>query len=537
MPAELAAGPIEEAVTARLAFWARESISRRIWAKDPTVWAETDLPELTDRLGWLSLPTDMAGHIDDLQQFGEECATDFDHAVVLGMGGSSLAPEVFQATFGNSDGHPRLHVLDSTHPEAVRDLAASIDMERTLFLVSSKSGTTIETLSFMRFFWDALGPGSHRPEQFVAITDPGSPLVDIARERSFRRIFETPPEVGGRFSAFTYFGLIPAAVIGVDLGRLLEAAATGAWATGPQASATEDPGMHIAAFWAEAALAGRNKLTFSTSPGLSAFPDWLEQLIAESTGKDRTGIVPVVGEPLAGPATYGDDRAFFHYHLTTDGLPPEELAALGNAGYPVYILVLEDKYGMGEEMFYAEMATAAAGAALGIHPFNQPDVQLAKELARSVMDGEPLGGGSIAEVTTDIGGEITRFLSGGAAGDYIGLQEYLPATSATRDAFARLRLEIRDRTRLATTVGFGPRFLHSTGQLHKGGPRNGLFVQVVDGGDFDLAVPETDFTFRELISAQAEGDFRALRDRGQRIMRVRLDSAEPGELNRLMPGR
>ena len=522
MPADLSLGPLEEAVKARLAEWESDGVARRIWAKDPTVWAETDLPELTDRLGWLSLPAEMAPAIGQLEDFARAVRDEgVRFVVLLGMGGSSLAPEVFQSTFGNAPGHPELIVLDSTHPGAVAAVDARIELEHTLFLVSSKSGTTLETLSFLRYFWnrllvDGLPQGSH----FVALTDPGSQLEDLAAERGFRRVFSTPPEVGGRYSALTYFGLVPAALIGVNLGRLVAGAATVADAC--RGAAQDNPGLALGAVWGEAAGAGRDKLTIVVSPGLAAFPNWLEQLVAESTGKDGTGIVPVAGEDLGPPEEYGEDRLFLSYHLHGDPDSGKALDALAAAGHPVIRISLAEPEELGGAMFAAEMATAAAGAVLGIHPFNQPDVQVAKELARAAMAGELEGGAPIETASSTDAARLSDWLAALPDDPYLGLSAYVPMTDKADRLLQSLRLHLRHLTGAATTVGFGPRFLHSTGQLHKGGPGAALFLQLVDNPTADTTVPETDFSFGRLIAGQAEGDYRALQDRGRRVLRVDL---------------
>lgn len=535
MPAdlELTLGPIAAAVESRLTEWEAAGLARRIWAKDPTVWAETDLPELTDRLGWLGLPEKMAEAVSELKSFASEVADEgIRFVVLLGMGGSSLAPEVFQSTFGNADGHPELIVLDSTHPGAVQAVDARIDLADTLFLVASKSGTTLETLSFFRYFWNRLvQQGLPQGERFVALTDPGSALEDLAAERGFLRVFATPPDVGGRYSALTYFGLLPAALIGADIEAVLASAAAAASAN--RGAANESPGLLLGAVWGEAALAGRDKLTVITSSGLAAFPNWLEQLIAESTGKDGTGIVPIAGEDLAAPDAYGDDRVFLSYWLEADGEEPAALDSLTEAGHPVVRVRLSTKEGIGGAMFSAEVATAAAGAVLGIHPFNQPDVQVAKELARQAMAGELEGGDAIDSAVPTDATRLAAWVANLPEGGYIGISAYVPMTVDAVELLQGLRHHLRHLTGAATTVGFGPRFLHSTGQLHKGGP-GALFLQLVDEPTPDIAVPETDFSFGKLVVGQAEGDYRALESRRQRVLRVQLGPGWAAGLDTLL---
>ncbi len=396
-------GKVGAAVETRLAAWQKDDVGRRLWDRDHTLWSQHPVPELTDRLGWLHLPETEAKAAPGFVQFAAAVrAEGLTQAAVLGMGGSSLAPEVFEHTFGSvggsgAGGRLTVQVLDSTHPDAVAALAARIDPARSLFLVSSKSGGTIETLSFYRAFWDrtkrALAQAGKPADDeaagrhFAAITDPGSSLEALARERAFRAVFLAPPDVGGRYSAFTPFGLAPAALSGVDLAGLLERGREMAEACGPRVPAAENPGLRLGAALGELALAGRDKLTIWTSLALRAFPDWLEQLIAESTGKHGQGIVPVVGEEPGGAAVYGADRVFAALLLPGDEETGSRLDALEQAGHPVLRLHLRDTLDLGREIFRWEVAVAAAGAVLGINPFDQPDVQLAKELAGKALAG------------------------------------------------------------------------------------------------------------------------------------------------------
>ena len=522
-----ALGGLTARVQARLASWEDEGFGTRIWAKDHTLWSRVEIPELTDRLGWLWLLGD-SQQLAGIEDFAAEIRQEADRVMLLGMGGSSLAPEVYQSTFGNAEGYPELVVLDSTHPLAVRAVAERIDPSRTVFVVASKSGGTIETLSLFRYFWSVVSGTVDRPgDLFVALTDPGSGLEAMARERGFRRIFPTPPEVGGRYSALTAFGLVPAALIGMDVRRLVASAAAMSNACGPEIAVVRNPGLRLGAAMGEAALAGRDKVTYVCSPSVDAFAGWVEQLIAESTGKNGTGIVPVAGEPLGHHTAYGDDRLFIHLAVAGDDPAgqPAALEVLQAAGHPVIRIILDDLYGLGAELFLSEMAVAAAGSVLGINPFDQPDVQIAKDLARRAMSEEGLGG-VIDEVESgDIGalGErVAGWIGMIRPGDYIGIQAYLPMGGAATVVLEKLRRVLRDRYRVAVTLGYGPRFLHSTGQLHKGGADNGLFLQIVDVPTSEPAVPETAFTFGELIEGQAAGDFQALAARGRRVLRVRL---------------
>ena len=529
-------GATRASVDARLVEWRAAGLGRRLWAKDPTVWFEQPVAEIADRLGWLDLPGAMAGQIEGIERFADQvCAEGTRHVVLLGMGGSSLAPEVFAAALGGGAHYPELIVLDSTHPKAVLDVERRIEIARTLFLVSSKSGTTLETLSLFRTFWRrAGGAGSGPGRRFAAITDAGSPLADLAAGRGFRNTFLAPADVGGRYSALSVFGLVPAALAGMDIRRLLAGAQAMAEACGPGVAETENPALVLGAALAELARSGRDKLTFLTSPALNALPAWIEQLVAESIGKDGVGIVPVAGEAPGGAEVYGDDRFFVSIRLAGDG-PGEAdetvLSALSAAGHPLARIELSDVTGLAQEMFRWQLAVAAAAAALGVHPFDQPDVEIAKEFARKVMalarQGEEAPGEDAADtVGADDPEALMQALSawtGGARpGDYVALQVYLAPTEETTKALTDIRLALRDRLALAVTLGFGPRFLHSTGQLHKGGPDSGLFLQLVDEPDDDIAIPETNYGFAALIGAQALGDLGALEQRGRRVLRVNL---------------
>lgn len=540
-------GGIERRVEERLERWQREGFPGRLWRKDPSLWASEPFPpELADRLGWLDLPAASAALVPELEAFAEEVAAEgFAEAVVLGMGGSSLAPEVFAETFGRRSGRLRVRVLDSTHPAAVRALAAELDLARSLFLVSSKSGGTTETLSFFHFFRDAVrrapGGGEGWGRHFAVITDPGSSLEALGRELGVRRVFHAPPDVGGRYSALTVFGLVPAALQGMDVAALLARAREMAEACGPAVPAADDPGLVLGAALGELALAGCDKLTLVTSRSISAFPLWLEQLIAESTGKNGRGIVPVAGEPLAAPAAYGEDRVFAALLVAgdEDAELARRLAEVEGAGHPVIRLPLRDPLDLGREIFRWEVAVAAAGAVLGINPFDQPDVQLAKELAKKAMaerSGASAGGGARGVDAADpqaLRQAAADWLAALAPGGYLGLHAYLAPEPAAEGVLRRLQGALRDRTRRAVTFGWGPRFLHSTGQLHKGGPPGGRFLQLVDRPRQDLPVPETDYTFGELIRAQAAGDRSALERRGRQVLTVDLGEDAAAGLERL----
>jgi glucose-6-phosphate isomerase len=478
-----------------------DRIVARIWDRDHTVWKE-DPAEISNRLGWLSVAGAMRERVDELEAFAERAAADgLETAVLLGMGGSSLAPEVLGTTFGSAAGRLELIVLDTTHPATVRRLTDELDLRTTVFLVASKSGTTTETLSHFHHFWELVGDGS----RFVAITDAGTPLDALGTEREFRAVFRNPDDIGGRYSALSLFGLVPGALVGAPLHELLDHAEAMAAASGPTIPAVENPAAALGAVAGELALAGRDKLTIVLPPEISSLGDWIEQLIAESTGKEGTGIVPVVAEELGEADRYGDDRLF---------VAIGEAAGLDRVE-PQAVVRLEHQ-GLGAEFFRWELATALAGWALRINPFDQPNVQEAKDATKEILAGGPGDDPGFDDPMATLKEVGPR--------DYVAILSYLDRTSETEDAVQELRMRIRDRYRVATTVGFGPRYLHSTGQLHKGGPSEGVFLQLVDPiRDVDVAVPGSEFSFGTLIDAQALGDLRSLRARGRRVARVTME--------------
>jgi transaldolase / glucose-6-phosphate isomerase len=497
LPSELDA-PVAE----RLRRAAEDDVVARMWARDGTVWAPEGTPEVTDRLGWLDVAERMAAGLDDLEAFAADVReAGYTDAVLLGMGGSSLAPEVFRQSFGERA--MRLHVLDSTHPDQIRAVLDAVDLERALVIVSSKSGGTIETMSQFKLFHSLQGDGAH----FVAVTDPGTSLAELGAQHGFRRVFENDPEIGGRYSALSYFGLVPAVLIGVDVGAVLERARLGAEAC---KLAEGNPGLWLGAVLGELALQGRDKLTFVVDEPLESFGLWVEQLVAESTGKEGRGILPVADEPLVDPPAYGDDRVFLHV-AAGDEAKAAKVAALRGAGHPVIALRAEGPADLGRIFFLAEFATAVAGWALGINPFDQPNVQEAKDNTKRVLEeGAP-------ELEP---GDLEGMLAGVGPPRYVAIMAYVPYTPDTEAAVARLRERIVSERRAATTFGYGPRFLHSTGQLHKGGPATGAFVQVVDEPQSDLEVPGEPYTFGTLIRAQADGDLQTLRSHGLEAVRV-----------------
>jgi transaldolase/glucose-6-phosphate isomerase len=506
----------DAAVERRMDTLAHGDVMHRIWARDPTVWKEDpNTPELADRLGWLGVGTIMARQASALIEFADEIRGSFERVVLCGMGGSSLAPATLWRTFGQRDGYPELVVLDNTDPRTVASVSANRDLGKTLFIIASKSGTTQETMSLLEYFWTLIGEES-AASQFVAITDPDTPLATLARERGFRRTFLNPTDIGGRYSALSYFGLVPAALIGVDVRELLHDAHRMEEACAAHVAPRDNPAAQLGATLGEAALQGRDKLTFVLSPSVSSFGLWAEQLIAESTGKDGTGIVPVVGEPLGAPAVYGTDRLFVSMVLAGEEEPltTARLDALESAGHPVVRIALHDRLDIGGEFFRWELATAVAGAILGVNPFDQPNVAESKRNTERVLKERP-------GLSAPAGRAAVRaFLAGIPRGHYIALLAYVPPSRRRDQQFARIRAALRDRLKVATTVGYGPRYLHSTGQLHKGGPPTGHFLQLYDPAADDLAIPGASFTFGGLKAAQAEGDKLALERRGRPVIRV-----------------
>jgi transaldolase/glucose-6-phosphate isomerase len=522
-------------------------IIARIWAHDYTVW-KPEPTEIANRLGWLHIADVMVGQIDRLRALVESVRTDgYTDAVVLGMGGSSLAPDVFGRVFGGQTaGFLDLAVLDSTDPDAVLAQASRLDPSRTLFIVSTKSGGTVETLSLFKYFYnwtaEALGTGSDVDQigaHFVAITDPGSKLEALAKRYDFRDTFLNDPNIGGRYSALSYFGLVPAALAGVEVETLLDQALTMACNCEPCNCPIDgdNNGAWLGALLGELAKAGRDKVTLVTSPQLANFGDWVEQLIAESTGKEGKGILPVVGEPLGRPVDYGDDRLFVHLKLDGDDTHDLALRALEGAGQPIVRLRLRDLYDLGDQFFLWEMATAVAGYRLGINPFNQPNVEAAKVLARQAVAAYAESGALPDDEPASLDrGALIGFLALAQAGDYISLQAYVQPAAETDAALQALRLRLRDRLKLATTVGYGPRFLHSTGQLHKGDGGNGLFIQFTANEAQDVPIPDeagsgaSSMTFGVLKMAQALGDKRALEEAGRRVIRFHLGDDVAGGL-------
>lgn len=541
-------GEYQANIDAALAKMDADTIIKRIWNLDHTVW-HPEPQEITNRLGWLYIAEEMKAHVDELQAFADTVRQDgFTHVLLLGMGGSSLAPEVFRQTFGVKEGYLDLAILDSTDPDYVRAYERDLDLSRTVFIVATKSGGTVETLSFFKYFYNAVmdivGPadvGNH----FIAITDPGSKLETLAEAYDFRATFLNNPNIGGRYSTLSYFGLLPAALLGVDIGLVLERALQSSAACASSVAALKNDGAVVGAMMGELAKAGRDKLTFITSPQLENFGDWVEQLIAESTGKNGKGILPVVREHVGSPDVYGDDRVFVYMHLKDEKSKAAEVEALVDAGFPVLTLMLDDVYDLGEQYFLWEFATAVAGYVLGIQPFDQPNVESAKIRAREMVTAYietgtlpsqevALRDGGISvygDVSADTVAEaLEQFLAQTDGGDYVVLQAYVPPTAAATTALQDLRHRIRNQYKVATALGYGPRFLHSTGQLHKGDAGNGLFIQFTSHAQQDTDIPDeagdetSSMTFGVLKLAQALGDRQALLDNQRRVIRFDLGS-------------
>jgi len=518
----------------------KEKFIERVWNKDATLWKNDDAHKkiITNALGWLTVPELVLEHADELTQFAESVKSEFDHVVVLGMGGSSLCSEVTRRVFGARAGYPVLLVLDSTVPEAVHRLEAQIELDRTLFLVASKSGSTTEPMMFHRYFYERLRSvkGDRAGENFIAVTDPDTQLGKDAARDHFRKVFVNPADIGGRYSALSYFGMVPAAISGVDVKTLLDRAAHAAHVSFlPKAQ--KNPAALLGAVIGAMALAGRDKLTLITPAPLDTLGLWVEQLIAESTGKEGKGVVPVAGEPRLDIGDYGDDRLFVSVRLR-DSDDLSWLRELTAAGHPVVDLVLEEALDLGEVFFVWEFATAIAGALLGIDAFDQPNVQESKDNTKRLLAGYTADGRFsdtpiVVAGTPEAAQQIAALLVTVKAGDYVALTEYI-AESPSRDrSIAEIRATIAHAMHVATTTGYGPRFLHSTGQLHKGGADNGVFIQMTADVTDDIPLPGETFTFGVLARAQAIGDFESLQKRNRRALRVSLGTDVDGNLAKL----
>ena len=517
---------------------AAESVAQRVWRKDDTLWGEHGAPEVADRLGWLTISEPMLEYAGDLHAFVRECQEEgLEDCVLCGMGGSSLGPEVIRRTFGDIEGAMRLHVLDSTDPAAVLDVERRVDLAKTLFIISSKSGGTIETLSHYRYFRQQVAAAvgdAEAGKHFVAVTDPGSPLVTLARTNGFRRVFENDPGIGGRYSVLSYFGLVPAACMGVAIEALLHRCQVAEQNCTSYDQGTSNSGLWLGIVMGALANAGRDKLTFIVSEPISSFGLWVEQLVAESTGKQGKGVLPVADEPIGPPDAYGDDRLFAYLRNADE--PDEELDAkvdaLADGGQPVLTLSVHGPTDLGRVFFFAEFAVAVGGWAMGINPFDQPNVQEAKDNTDKVLEGYRAEG-RLPEVADADDGALRALLSDAGPPDYVAVLGYLEPSARFDRAVVRLREAVRAKTGAAVTFGYGPRFQHSTGQMHKGGPPVGRFLQLVhDQGD-DLDIPGEDYSFRTLKHAAATGDLQTLRDHDLPAERVTLEGDPVDALHEL----
>ncbi|MFZ0300440.1 MAG: bifunctional transaldolase/phosoglucose isomerase [Candidatus Sulfotelmatobacter sp.] len=552
LPENLAAS-----VKANIADWKLGGKMQRLWKRDATLWTGEDE---AGWLGWLDIIEDQIAHPIQLRGLAKEVwSAGYKDILLLGMGGSSLCPEVLRITFGKIAGYPDLHVLDSTDPAQVKAFENKIDIARTLFIVSSKSGTTFEPNIFKQYFFErtkqvvgADSAGSH----FIAVTDPGSKMQQVAQADRFRLVFFGRPSIGGRYSALSNFGMVPGAAMGLDTKKFLDRTQEMARACGPAVPVEENPGAMLGIILGTAARNGRDKVTIITSPDISDLGAWLEQLLGESTGKVGKGIIPVDREELGPPEVYGDDRVFAYVHTAhgTDVKQDAKLTALEEAGHAVLRISMGDIYDLGAEFFRWEIATAVAGSIIGINAFNQPDVEASKIATRSLTSGYEKTGSLPAETPVVEDGGIKLFtdeknaaeLAQAAGGDksltgylkahlgriqmndYFALLAFIQMDPAHQEILQAMRLAVRDKKHVATCLGFGPRFLHSTGQAYKGGPNSGVFLQVTCDDAVDLAVPQQKYTFGVVKAAQARGDFQVLAERGRRALRVHLHDVDAG---------
>lgn len=545
------AGPVEAEVEAALARLAQDRTIDAVYARDPAVWSADPAVQavIANRLGWLAAPDAMVSELPRVRAFAEQVrAAGTTDVVLLGMGGSSLAPEVLRVVVGVRPGWPRFHMLDSTDPDAVRAVDAAVTLDHTLFVLASKSGGTIEPNSMAAYFRQRLEDAgiTDWAARFVAITDEGTGLHERARREGFLSVFVNPSDIGGRYSALSLFGLVPAALMGQDVAALLDWGRAMLWLCGPARPVAANPAARLGAAMAAGARIGRDKLTLVMPPALEVFGLWVEQLVGESTGKQGRGVVPVAGETLGPVDTYGGDRLFvvLDYAASRDEARRDRMRELAAAGAPWAEVEMPEPEAIGAEFVRWELATALASAGLGVNPFDEPNVQQAKDATRRLLESRsgsgPVaqqgGGGRIGRAEVSLSGagrtalgrrQPDQFLTLLGPGDYLAVLAYLGPDPALAEPFADLRREVRERTRCATTFGYGPRYLHSTGQLHKGGPNNGVFVIVLGDTADDVDVPGSPFTFRVLEQAQALGDFASLDATGRRAVAIRLPAQTP----------
>jgi transaldolase/glucose-6-phosphate isomerase len=551
-------GPLASAVAASLEDWKKNNKVARLWQKDASLWSGADE---SNWLGWLTITEEQLARIAVFKQIADDVRkARFKHALLLGMGGSSLCPEVLRMTFGKVKGYPELHVLDSTDPAQIKVVEGKLDLKSTICIVSSKSGSTLEPNIYKQYFFERVKAEVGEKEvgsRFIAITDPGSKMQQVAEGDKFRKIFMGVPSIGGRYSALSNFGMVPAAVMGLDVAKFLKNTEEMVKACGASSPADANPGVILGTILGVAANHGRDKLTIITSPRIFDLGAWLEQLIAESTGKNGKGIIPVDRERLAKPATYGNDRVFAYLHLASKPNKAQDaaVAALEKAGHPVVHITLPNIYNLGQEFFRWEIATAVAGSIIGINAFNQPDVEASKiETRKLTSEYETTGKlppeapffedngiklfadekntGALKAGAT-LAGVLKAHLSRIGVGDYFAVLGYIPMNSANEEALQGIRHAVRDKKKVATVLGFGPRFLHSTGQAYKGGPNSGVFLQITCDDAKDLPVPGQKFTFGVVKAAQARGDFAVLAERGRRALRVHLGKNVKTDLAKL----
>jgi len=553
LPNELSA-----AVAASLDDWKNNNKVARLWQKDASLWSSTDESKW---LGWLTITEQQLANLGALKQLAVEVKkAKFKHILLLGMGGSSLCPEVLRMTFGKIAGFPELHVLDSTDPAQIKAIEKKLDLKKTLCIVSSKSGSTLEPNIFKQYFFERVGKAVGDQvvgSRFIAVTDPGSKMQQVAEDDKFWKIFAGDPTIGGRYSALSNFGMVPAAAMGMDLGKFLKTTAEMVQACGANSVADSNPGVLLGNILGVAANHGRDKITIITSPGISDLGAWLEQLIAESTGKIGKGVIPVDREKLAKPSEYGSDRIFAYLRLANKPNKAQDtaVAAIEKAGHPVVRITLPNVYAVGQEFFRWEIATAVAGSIIGINAFNQPDVEASKIETKKLTSQYEATGSLPPESPFFIAKDAKLFaddrnsaaLSGGkslneivkthlsriGAGDYFAVLGYIPMNAENEKALQTIRMSVRDAKKVATCLGFGPRFLHSTGQAYKGGPNSGVFLQITCDDASDLAVPGQKYTFGVVKAAQARGDFAVLAERGRRALRVHLGKNLKSGLNAL----
>lgn len=532
---------ILDAVSKRLELWQSINLVERLWAKDAELWKEDpkDHKELADRLGWLQLPFEMKSGISEFEIFANSVKTKFNHVLLLGMGGSSLCPEVLSKTFGSSEAYPSLSIVDTTHPQVIKEIEDKYDFSKVLFLMASKSGGTAETLSFFYRFYDSLSKIIDNPgDNFIALTDPGTSLEKLAIEKKFLKTFSTPSEVGGRYSALTPFGLVPAALMGIDLENFAYECSEFANTT-KSTNLQENPGVYLGALIGECSLKGIDKLPFFVSPQISSYPQWVEQLVAESTGKEGKGILPVEGEHFSDISNYGKDRLFIFTFLEGDNNfeLSNHFEKVKNGGLPILKTTFQNKYQLAAELFKWEVATAISGIVLQINPFDQPDVQIAKTLANeglaeyqkngSLPKSEPNAVFENIEVYADstsdsLSETISSFMSNLLNDEYVALLNFVPYGDDIEKAIAQIRKNLFEKYQVTITNGFGPRFLHSTGQLHKGGSSKCRFIQITSEIQNDVEVPNKGYSFGTLITAQALGDLKALKNNQRKCMRINI---------------